>query len=49
MIIFVAAAILTPPDVFSQLAMALPVVVLYFASVAISLLVARRRRRRDDD
>ncbi len=37
------AAILTPPDVISQVMMAVPVLILYFGSVLISLLVTRRR------
>jgi sec-independent protein translocase protein TatC len=32
-IVFVVAAILTPPDVFSQLALALPGMLLYEASI----------------
>lgn len=43
-----AAAILTPPDVFSQLAMAIPVLVLYMSSVLVSLVFTRRRRREQD-
>ena len=45
--IFAASAILTPPDVVSQVMMALPVLVLYFGSVLVSLLVVRRRRNED--
>jgi len=45
--IFTASAILTPPDVASQVMMALPVLVLYFGSALVSLLVVRGRRKQD--
>ena len=45
--IFVAAAVLTPPDVVSQVMMAGPVVVLYFGSVVVSLVVTRKRGNQD--
>jgi sec-independent protein translocase protein TatC len=47
-IIFVLAAALTPPDVISQVMMAGPVLVLYFGSVLVSLLVVRRKGRQED-
>jgi sec-independent protein translocase protein TatC len=40
----VLAALLTPPDVGSQLAMLLPLVVLYYLSVALAFVFGRRRR-----
>lgn len=46
------AAVLTPPDVASQVLMGLPVVALYFLSVALSFAIRRARRRekeRSDD
>lgn len=49
LVIFVAAAILTPPDPASQVFMALPLVALYFLSAVIALLFERRRRRREED
>ena len=45
--IFLAAAILTPPDVVSQVMMAGPVLVLYFGSVVVSLIVTRNRGKQD--
>jgi sec-independent protein translocase protein TatC len=42
-IIFAVCALLTPPDPASQLLMALPLVLLFFISVAVSFLFARRR------
>lgn len=43
-LVFVAAAILTPPDVISQLALALPMLVLYEASVFSVTRVEKRRK-----
>lgn len=43
--VFVISAMLTPPDVASQVLMAGPVLVLYFASMAIAKAIAARRRR----
>ena len=45
----VAAAVLTPPDIFSQLAMAIPVTFLYIASVLVAMFATRRRDRDQDD
>jgi sec-independent protein translocase protein TatC len=44
LLIFIAAAILTPPDPASQLLMALPLVALFLISVLISLVIEKRRR-----
>ncbi len=41
--VFVAAAILTPPDVFSQLLMAAPMLVLYEVSILVAAAVGRRK------
>lgn len=43
-IIFIVAAVLTPPDVISQLLMAAPLVVLYEVSIAIAWLVRRKKK-----
>jgi sec-independent protein translocase protein TatC len=43
---FVIAALLTPPDVVSQLLMAGPLVVLYNLSIILSYVVTRRRERK---
>jgi sec-independent protein translocase protein TatC len=48
-IIFVAAAILTPPDPASQILMALPLVVLYFASAVVSLVIEHRAEKKDKE
>ncbi|MGE0255693.1 MAG: twin-arginine translocase subunit TatC [Alphaproteobacteria bacterium] len=44
-IAFIAAAILTPPDPLSQLALAIPMIGLYEVSIWISVLMERRARR----
>jgi sec-independent protein translocase protein TatC len=44
LIIFVVAAVLTPPDPVSQIFMAVPLCILFFASVAAALIMERRRR-----
>lgn len=48
LIIFVSAAILTPPDPTSQLLMALPLVLLYVGSVALSILIEKRRKKAEE-
>ena len=47
LVVFVVAAILTPPDVLSQLLMAGPLVALYELSVLVSNYAYRRRTARD--
>jgi sec-independent protein translocase protein TatC len=44
LIIFVAAAIFTPPDPVSQVLMATPLCVLYIGSALMALAVVRRRK-----
>jgi sec-independent protein translocase protein TatC len=46
-IVFVIAAILTPPDVFSQLALALPGMLLYEASIYSVRMVEKKRAARE--
>jgi sec-independent protein translocase protein TatC len=48
-IIFVAAAIFTPPDPVSQVLMALPLVVLYIGSAFVALAMVRRRNDVTED
>jgi len=45
--LFAVAAIFTPPDAFSMLALAVPLVVLYEASIFSVVLIERRRARED--
>lgn len=44
---FVAAAILTPPDVISQIMLAVPIIILYEISILSAKLVERQRAARD--
>ncbi len=44
-LVFVLSAILTPPDVASQLLMAGPVLILYFLSLWLAQMIARNRKR----
>jgi sec-independent protein translocase protein TatC len=48
LVIVVCAAVLTPPDIFSQLAMAIPVSLLYIISVLVAIVATRRRRAEVD-
>ncbi len=50
LLIFVFAAMMTPtPDAWTMLALALPMVALFFAAVGVSTLLDRRRARREPD
>ena len=42
-LVFVAAAVLTPPDVISQLSLAIPMLILYEASVFSVRMVEKKR------
>ncbi len=43
--VFIAAAILTPPDVISQIGLAIPIILLYEISIVLVRMVERRRER----
>lgn len=45
----IVGAILTPPDPTSQIALAVPLNVLYWVGIGASLLARKRRNQRDDD
>lgn len=45
MVIFIIAAVFTPPDIVSQLVMAGPLLVLYVISIGVAYALAGRRRR----
>jgi len=47
--IFVIAAILTPPDVFSQMMMACPMIILYEVSVGVAKIFGRKREIKEED
>jgi sec-independent protein translocase protein TatC len=49
LIIFIVAAILTPPDPVSQVFMAVPLCVLFFASIVAALFIERRRKSDERD
>lgn len=44
LVMFIVGALLTPPDVFSQIMMALPLIVLYEISIIVSSYFAKNRR-----
>jgi sec-independent protein translocase protein TatC len=46
-VIFILAAIITPPDVFSQTLVAIPLVLLYEVSIFISRRVVKQRKRKE--
>jgi sec-independent protein translocase protein TatC len=46
---FVAAAILTPPDVISQIGLAIPTILLYEVSILCARLVERKRKDEDEN
>lgn len=48
-LIFVLGAIITPPDVFSQFMVAIPMLGLYELSILITSMVCKRRASREDD
>jgi sec-independent protein translocase protein TatC len=48
-IIFIAGAVLTPPDPASQLLMAIPLVFLFLGSVLLSMIFEKRRKRAEED
>ena len=48
-IVFVIAAIFTPPDPISQLSLALPLVLLYEVSIWVVKLMELRRKKADDE
>jgi sec-independent protein translocase protein TatC len=47
LVIFIAAAILTPPDVLSQLLLALPLIILFEAGMIVSRIVEKKRNTRE--
>ncbi|MDZ7315526.1 MAG: twin-arginine translocase subunit TatC [candidate division KSB1 bacterium] len=46
-LIFILGALVTPPDVMSQLMLAIPLIVLYEISIFVSAIVVRRRPKED--
>ena len=47
--VFIMAAIITPPDVVSQIGLAIPIIILYEVSIIGAKLIERRRTAEFDD
>ena len=45
MIAFLAAAFLTPPDPFSQISLALPIIILYEISIYLAKLIQKNKEK----
>ena len=48
-LIFVIAAVITPPDVVSQFMVAVPMIGLYELSILISCVIYKKKQNEDDD
>ena len=48
LVIFIVAAILTPPDVFSQCLMAIPMLLLYEVSIYVSAMAYKKKDDKND-
>ena len=48
-VIFIVAAIITPPDVFSQTLVAIPLLILYEVSIFISARVMKQKEKEHDE
>ncbi|MCR5136747.1 MAG: twin-arginine translocase subunit TatC [Oscillospiraceae bacterium] len=48
-VIFLIAAIITPPDIVSQVMVAIPMILLYEISIALSIMVGRAKKQASDD
>ena len=48
-IVFIVAAIITPPDIFSQTLVAIPLLGLYEVSIVVSKIVMRKKTKEHDD
>ena len=48
LLIFIVAAILTPPDVFSQCLMAMPMLLLYEVSIYVSAMAYKKKEKKND-
>jgi sec-independent protein translocase protein TatC len=46
-IAFIIAAVLTPPDIVSQLALAIPLIIFYEASIVIGRMIEKKREEED--
>jgi sec-independent protein translocase protein TatC len=48
-VIFIIAAVLTPPDVLSQMLLAIPLLILYEISIFVSAVVVRKKAQSEDE
>ena len=48
LVIFIVAALLTPPDVFSQCLMAIPMLLLYEVSIYVSAMAYKKKDDKND-
>ena len=48
-LIFVLAAIITPPDIVSQIMVAIPMIALYELSILLSRLVMKAKKQKSED
>jgi sec-independent protein translocase protein TatC len=47
-IMFVVAAIITPPDIISQIGLAIPLILLYELSIIVATLMLRGQKKREE-
>ncbi len=48
-LILVVAAVITPPDIFSQILVSLPLILLYEISIAISRSIIRKKEAKEEE
>jgi sec-independent protein translocase protein TatC len=48
-VIFILSAIITPPDVFSQALVSIPLLILYEVGILISVRVTKQKEKERDD
>ncbi len=47
--VFVVAAVITPPDIISQIGLAIPIILLYEISIWLAVLTERKRKEKEDE
>ena len=47
-LVLILAAIITPPDIISQVIVAIPMIILYEVSIKISKFIIRKQKREED-
>ena len=48
-LVFITAAVLTPPDVVTQVLMALPLIVLYEVGIIVAVLFGQKKKQEEED